>query len=120
MPATEPTKAARVRDAKLARAVALLEPSRNNEAALWEHLPDTFAVAIGRPLDKRERNAPFKPDIEGWRKYWRGIYEIPRSWAMKGENLFTPLRLWPPRRTRDRCNSIFGIKHSCLEACLSR
>lgn len=33
-------------------------------------------------------NAPFKPDIEGWRKYWRGIYEIPRAWAMKGENLF--------------------------------
>lgn len=54
MAATEPTKAAQVRAAKIAHAVALLEPYRNNEAALWEHLPEAFAVAFGKPLDKRD------------------------------------------------------------------
>lgn len=52
MAATEPTKAAQERAAKIARTVALLEPYRNNEAALWEHLPEAFEVAFGRPLDK--------------------------------------------------------------------
>jgi hypothetical protein len=48
------TKAVQVQNAKIAHAVALLEPHRNNEAALWEHLPESFAVAFGRPLDKRD------------------------------------------------------------------
>ncbi|WP_422011800.1 hypothetical protein [Roseateles sp.] len=28
------------------------------------------------------------PDRTFWLNYWRGIYEVPRAWAMKGENLF--------------------------------
>lgn len=52
MDETERARAIQVRAEKIAHAVALLEPYRENEAALWDHLPDAFAVAFGRPLDK--------------------------------------------------------------------
>jgi hypothetical protein len=29
----------------------------------------------------------FKPDKARWREYWRGVHEIPRAWAVKGQEL---------------------------------
>lgn len=54
MDETERARAIQVRAEKIAHAVALLEPYRENEAAFWDHLPDAFVVAFGRPLDKND------------------------------------------------------------------
>lgn len=54
MDAIERAKAVQAHNAKIARAVTLLEPYRNNEVALWDHLPEALEVAFGVPLNKQD------------------------------------------------------------------
>lgn len=50
-PMKKPTRAMKAQAAKVAAAVAILEPYRDQEAAVWEHLPRAYEQAFGVPLN---------------------------------------------------------------------